>query len=157
MIKIKTYLRSKTDEGLNDYIESLENYFKELNASNTNQLIFKLDELNGSISEDVQKIIDGEAIEWVDIETRDRDTGEIKTVSSPRSTLKILNDDRDSKVFDRVMTLYGKLKDLKAVSDYVSSLVPEIEDEDMSGIANVKFEKNKNPFESISQQVIKGK
>lgn len=151
--KIRKHIRSK-DDGVNDYIEALEKYITSLKASNTNTLIFKLDELNGTISEDVQKIIDGESIEYVEVEYKDKDTGELCTKEVSRSTLKVLNDDRDSKVFDRVMTLYGKLKDLKSVSDYVSSLIPDIiEEEEL--VKKVIIERGTNPMEQILKQIPK--
>ena len=145
-IKIRKHIRSKNDEGVNDYIEQLENYISSLKASNTNQLIFKLDELNGAIVDDLQKIIDDEAFE-----TRVID-GEAVEVSK----LKLLNDSKDSKVFDRVMTLFTKLKDLKSVADHVASLIPEVEDEAVE-VPKVKVEKGKNVFESLSAQVKGGK
>lgn len=145
-IKIRKHIRSKNDEGVNDYIEQLENYISSLKASNTNQLIFKLDELNGAIVDDLQKIIDDEAFE-----TRVVD-GEAVEVSK----LKLLNDSKDSKVFDRVMILFSKLKDLKSVADHVSSLIPEIEESAVE-VPKVKVEKGKNVFESLSAQVKGGK
>ena len=50
-------MRSKDDDGLNDYIEQLERYFLELKASNTLNLIMKLDEMNGTIVDDLDKVI----------------------------------------------------------------------------------------------------
>lgn len=130
-LTIKKHMRSSTDEGLNDYIEQLENYFLTLRASNTNTLIFKLDELNGAISEDVQKILDGESVEYIMVGVKDPVTGGIVQTEVCRSTLKVLNDDKDSKVFDRCMTLYGKIKDMKAVADYVSAMIPPIEKQEV--------------------------
>lgn len=148
MIKIKKYLRSKDDEGLNDYIEQLENYFLELKASNTLNLIFKLDEMNGAIVEDLEKIINGEAVEEYEYEVKNKDTGEYETKVGYRSSLKLLNDDKESKAFDRVMVLYSKLKDLKAVSDMVSQMIPEVEDK-QSIKDKVKLDKSKPILEQL--------
>lgn len=150
--KIRKYIRSQKDEGVNDYIEELENYILAIKASNTNQLIFKLDEMNGTIIEDLDKIMNGEAVEEYEYEYYNKDEGEYETKTGYRSTLKVLNDDKESKVFDRVMTLYGKIKDLKVVSELVAKMIPEVEEEE--SITNkIKVTKGGNVFESISEQL----
>jgi len=143
-IKIKKYMRSKDDDALNDYIESLENYISSLKASNTLNLIFKLDEINGTIVEDLDKVINGEAIEHVKID------GELVEVSK----LKVLHESSQNKTFDRVMVLFSKLKDLKAVADLVASMIPEVEEQE-SIKSKIKLEKGKNLFESIQEQIKK--
>lgn len=142
-------MRSKTDEGLNDYIESLENYFLEIKASNTMNLIFKLDEINGTIVEDLEKINNGEATEIIQIPSLNPDAPDS---IYEKSTLKVLNDSKDSKVFDRVMTLFSKLKDLKSVTDFVKAMLPEVEEEEVEEV-DVKITKGKNAFEDIMDQV----
>lgn len=141
-IKIRKYIRSKDDDGVNDYIESLENYITELKASNTLNLIFKLDEINGTIIDDLDKVISGEDIEHKVVD------GELVEVS----TLKVLHESSQNKTFDRVMTLFTKLKDIKAVSDLVKQMVPEVEEQE-SIKSKIKIEKGKNIFESIQEQV----
>lgn len=141
-------MRSKDDDGLNDYIEQLERYFLELKASNTLNLIMKLDEMNGAIVEDLEKIINGEAVEEFEYKVKNSDTGQYETKVGFRSSLKLLNDDKESKVFDRVMSLYGKLKDLKAVSDMVAQMIPEVE-EKQSIKDKVKVDKSKPVFEQL--------
>ena len=138
MIKIKTYMRSKDDDGLNDYIEQLERYFLELKASNTLNLIMKLDEMNGTIVDDLDKVINGEAIEHKMID------GELVEVSN----LRVLHETSQNKTFDRIMVLYSKLKDLKAVSDMVAQMIPEVE-EKQSIKDKVKVDKSKPVFEQL--------
>ena len=138
MIKIKTYMRSKDDDGLNDYIEQLERYFLELKASNTLNLIMKLDEMNGTIVDDLDKVINGEAIEHKMID------GELVEVSN----LRVLHESSQNKTFDRIMVLYSKLKDLKAVSDMVAQMIPEVE-EKQSIKDKVKVDKSKPVFEQL--------
>lgn len=141
-IKIKRYMRSKDDDGLNDYIESLERYIEGLQASNTLKLIFKLDEINGTIVEDLDKVISGEAVQYVNVD------GEVTEVSN----LRVLHESSQNKTFDRVMVLFSKLKDLKAVSDLVKQMIPEVEEKE--SIKNkIKVDPNKNLFESIQAQV----
>lgn len=131
-------MRSKDDDGLNDYIEQLERYFLELKASNTLNLIMKLDEMNGTIVDDLDKVINGEAIEHKMIE------GELVEVSN----LRVLHESSQNKTFDRIMVLYSKLKDLKAVSDMVAQMIPEVE-EKQSIKDKVKVDKSKPVFEQL--------
>lgn len=142
MIKIRKHIRSKNDEGVNDYIEQLENYFLELKASNTLNLIFKLDEINAIIIEDLDKVISGDAIEYRVV---DGETVEI-------SKLKVLHESSQNKTFERVMSLYSKLKDLKAVSDMVTSMIPEVIDGEGEEDVKVSIPKGTNPFEAIVKQ-----
>lgn len=142
--KIRKHIRSKTDDGVNDYIESLENFILELKASNTLNLIFKLDEINGTIVEDLDKVISGEAVKHEVID------GELVEISQ----LKVLHESSQNKTFDRVMVLFSKLKDLKAVADLVATMVPDIEEQE-SIKSKIKLEKGKNLFESIQEQIKK--
>lgn len=143
-LKIRKHIRSKTDEGVNDYIESLENFILELKASNTLNLIFKLDEINGTIVEDLDKVISGEAVKHEVVD------GELVEISQ----LKVLHESSQNKTFDRVMVLFSKLKDLKAVADMVSAMIPEVEEQE-SIKSKIKLEKGKNLFESIQEQIKK--
>lgn len=153
-MKIKKYMRSKTDEGLNDYIESLENYLLEMKASNTMNVIFKLDEINGTIVEDLEKINNGEAVELIQIPSINPDTPDS---IYEKSTLKVLNDSKDSKIFERVMVLFAKLKDLQTVADYVKQYVPEVEEEaPIDEIVKTDLDPEVNAFEQM-QKKFKGK
>lgn len=157
MIKIKKHLRSKTDDGLNDYIEGLENYFLEMKASNTNRLLFKLDEVNGLLADDIDMIIKGEDWDEDPITFDEEVSEENKTVlHTGHSRLKILSDSKDSKVFDRLMALYTKLKDLKSVSDYVGNLIPQVEDPKEEAEITIVPTKGKNPYEDILKQMQEG-
>lgn len=139
--KIRKHIRSKNDDGVNDYIEALEDYILNLKASNTLNLIFKLDEINGTIVEDLDKVINGEAVEHKMVD------GELAEISN----LKVLHESSQNKTFDRVMVLFSKLKDLKAVSDLVSQMIPEIE-EKQSVKEKVKIDKSKPIYEQLIEQ-----
>lgn len=141
---IRTHIRSKDDEGVNDYIESLERFILERDASNTDKLLLELDNINGIIAKDIEMVSNGDMFTE---ETKIID-GEEETVTV--SKLKVLNDDKDSKIFDRVLALYGKVKDIKAVSEVVKSMLPKTESKD-------KAKKQKlDPTKNIYEQVIKG-
>lgn len=136
---IRKHIRSK-DKGVNDYIESLENYILEKNASKTNELLMELDNLNGVIAEDINLISQGDIYDEVE-EMKD---GEI--ITSKVSKLKVMNDDKDSKIFDRVLALYGKVKDIKSVQEVVNSMLPEVEEnENIGDVVEIKT----NPFEDV--------
>ncbi len=136
---IRKHIRSK-DKGVNDYIESLENYILEKNASKTNELLMELDNLNGVIAEDINLISQGDIYDEVE-EMKD---GEI--IISKVSKLKVMNDDKDSKIFDRVLALYGKVKDIKSVQEVVNSMLPEVEENENTGdVVEIKT----NPFEDV--------
>ena len=144
---IKKHIRSKTDEGINDYIEELENYILKLKASNTLSLIFKLDEINGTLVDDLDKVMNGEAVEYRVI---DGETVEV-------SNLRVLHESSQNKTFDRIMTLYSKLKDLKSISDYVSALIPEVEEEATVVKEVVKVPEGVNMFEFAQKKATESK
>lgn len=147
-------MRSKTDDGLNDYIESLENYFLELKANNTLRLIFKLDEMNGIIADDIDMIIRGEDWESSPIDISEEEGNKL-ILNTGHSRLKILSDDKDSKVFDRIMVLYTKLKDLKLVTDYVATMLPEIDEPKKIEEDKSVMEADENAFEKLREKVLK--
>src|SRR5699024_3337344 len=131
---------TRRSSDLNDYIESLENYILEKNASKTNELLMELDNLNGVIAEDINLISQGDIYDEVE-EMKD---GEI--IISKVSKLKVMNDDKDSKIFDRVLALYGKVKDIKSVQEVVNSMLPEVEENEKTGdVVEIKT----NPFDDV--------
>lgn len=140
--KIRKSIRC-SDDGVNDYIEALEGFIVSLKAENTNRLIFKLDELNGVIADDVQMIIDGETFFEKEITIGE----ETETVNI--SKLKVLNDDGKSKIFDRILSLYGKLKDLRETANIVKGMIPEIEEVKQD---TFKIDPSVNVFEQIQEK-----
>lgn len=136
--KINKKIRSG-DKKVDSYIEEMENYLLSLEANGTNRLIMKLEEVSGTISKDLDKILAGEDGDWVD------DDGEAKWVSN----LTILNDSNTSKTFDRVLTLYSKIGDIRAVSEAVKALVPEEVKEDSEKDSKLEG----NVFEAIQRKV----
>lgn len=140
--KIRKSIRC-SDDGVNDYITALENFITNLKAENTNRLIFKLDELNGVIADDVQRIIDGTAYDTIAM-------GDEEDIQ--RSNLKVLNDDAKSKTFDRILALYGKLKDLKETANLVKAMIPEIEEAKANQKESIVFTSGASPYEEILRQ-----
>lgn len=160
--KIRKYIRSKDDEGVNDYIEALEGYILELKNKHTNRLLMKLEELNGVIADDIDKIITGEHVEErtkVSVET-DKETGDVVEHETTYyvSTLKVLVDEKDSKVMDRVMSLYGRISQIQAVSQAIQGLVPEVEEDKGKKVEDSKeLRLDGNIFEALQQKAIVNK
>lgn len=141
--KIRKSIRC-SDDGVNDYITALENFITDLKAENTNRLIFKLDELNGVIADDVQMIIDGTAYTTIPAGEDEEDI--------QLSNLKVLNDNAKSKMFDRVLALYGKIKDLKETANLVKGMIPEVEEVKSKQKESIVFTMGASPFEEILRQ-----
>lgn len=137
--KINKKIRSG-DKRVDSYIEGLEDYLLSLEANGTNRLIMKLEEVSGTISKDLDKILAGDDGDWV----KDGEE-EAKWVSN----LTILNDSNTSKTFDRVLTLYSKIGDIRAVSEAVKALVPEEVKEDSEKDSKLEG----NVFEAIQRKV----
>ena len=137
--KINKSIRSG-DEKVDQYIMDLEEYLLSLEANGTNRLIMKLEEVSGAISKDLDKILAGDDGEWrTDAEGKDEWV----------SNLTILNDSNTSKTFDRVLTLYSKIGDIRAVSEAVKALVPEeVRDE-----SDKESKIEGNVFEAIQKKV----
>lgn len=160
--KIRKHIRSKDDEGVNDYIEALEGYILELKNKHTNRLLMKLEELNGVIADDIDKIITGEHVEErtkVSVET-DKETGNVVEHETTYyvSTLKVLVDEKDSKVMDRVMSLYGRISQIQAVSQAIQGLVPEVEEDKGKKAEDSKeLRLDGNIFEALQQKAIVNK
>lgn len=155
---IRKHIRSSHDDGINDYIEALEGYILELKNKHTNRLLMKLEELNGVIADDIDKIITGDHVEErtkISIET-DKDTGNITEHETTYyvSTLKVLVDEKDSKVMDRVMSLYGRISQIQAVSQAIQGLIPPVEETKVEE-GSTKLTVNSNPYEDALRKARK--
>lgn len=112
---------------IDEYIERLHAYLLGFETSNIKKLILSLDRMAGVIAEDVEKIIDGEDQTCDEVCVgHDEDSGEPLYEKIYSSTLKVLNDQKDSKIYDRVMNLFTKIESLNAVSKTAKSLIPEV-------------------------------
>lgn len=143
-IRIDRTIRSGDDK-IDKYIEDLEDYLLSLGATGTNKLILKLEEVSSSITDDLDMILAGNDGDFVE-----NSKGELVW----KSALKILNDSNTSKTFDRVMALYSKIGDIKAVSEAVRDLVPE---EKVEGEDDKVAIKSSSPYEEALRIAKKGK
>lgn len=146
--KIRKHIRCG-DEGVNDYIEGLENFILNLKASNTNRLIFKLDELNGVFADDLQMIIDGDDFSEIEVPILGEEDG-FDTVKM--SKLKVLTGDKDNRVFERIISLYGKLKDLKETANIVKGMIPEVEEPKIEAKKSIAIDASKPIVEQLQER-----
>lgn len=125
--KIKQGIRTGNPE-VDEYIDSLHQHLLSFDTSNIKKLILSLDKIAGVLSEDIEMVISGE--DWIPEPTEILDEEGYPTVSldTGRSRLRILSDSKDSKVFERVMTLVQRVKDLDAVAKTAKALLPEVEE-----------------------------
>ena len=160
VFKIKKGIKTGNPE-TDEYIEQLHDYILDFDTSNIKKLIRSLDRLAGVIAEDIDKIIDGE-----DTYKKEVETGEFGKDGEPLyethyiTNLKILSDSKDSKVYDRLMTLFTKVPALDGVAKTAKGLVPEVQEvEEITEQAEIK-EKIKlsgsgNNFEEMQEKYFK--
>lgn len=120
-LKINRKIRSGKKE-VDEYIEKMEDHLLNMRSSNTLKLVLKLDEINGEIVNDLNKIIEG--TDEIIITKPNKDPKKPPTEEKV-SNLKVLDDSSASKLFDRIMLLYTKVKDIKAITDIMNSMTPE--------------------------------
>ena len=165
VFKIKKGIKTGSAE-IDEYIEQLHDYVLDFDTSNIKKLIRSLDRLAGVIAEDIDKIIDGEDTYEKEVETGERGKdGEPLYETRYITNLKILSDSKDSKVYDRVMTLFTKVKDLDAVAKTAKGLIPAVEEvvevaEQVEVKEQIKLSGSGNNFEEmqeIHQEKRKGK
>lgn len=141
--KINKNIRSGIPE-VDEYLTSMEEYLLDVDTASIKKLIRALDRMASVIAEDIEKILDGEDEIEVDdlLEVIDYgEDGETPQYSKKQvSNLKILSDNKDSKVYERVMTLFTKVKDFEMVSKTAKAIIPEvIEYKDPEEVASTKF------------------
>lgn len=134
--KINRKIRSGVEE-VDEYITSLESFIDSISVSSTHKLILKLDELNGAIADDLDHIL------------------EYGIDDSDGSMLRVLNDSKDSKIFERLMVLYSKMKEIQAVKVAKEELIPEEEETEKKNKTIIKEEIKGNVFEIAQRKVIK--
>lgn len=159
--KVRHDLKS-SDPEINEYIQAANQKLVEDEASSIKQLVVALNGVAMSIVSDLNRIAKGDMgshevlvknEEYDPEEDNEEEEYKLETQGEP---LIILNDDKNSKVFDRVMALVGKVKDFKELSVLADSLRPEIE-EAKKKAENQKIQLNEgeNAFEQMQQRINK--
>lgn len=131
-----------------EYIDSLHDYIVNWEASSIKQMILALDDTALKITEDLRMINAGTAY-TVPFTKVDTDGTKIEFPSM--CNLKVLNDDKDSKTYDRVMALVTKMKDFKAVCEMAEDIRPQIKHEKNEKEVPV-IDIGENAFESIQEK-----
>ena len=129
-MKIQKYKRSKTDDGLNDYIEALENHILEFNVDNVVKLVLSINKVAGIIVQDVDNIVEGR-----------------------EEFLTILVD--DSKTFEKIQKIVEKIDSWKKVIDIAKAYIPEIEE--VEQLADKLQLKGTYSFEEVQKKLKGGK
>lgn len=105
--EFKIRLDIKTgDPDVDLYIWELHNYLIAFSTASITQLIIALDHLSMKLVDDLDKVGEGEFNDFT-----------------------ILSNDKDDKIFDRLITLISKIKDFENVSKMAVSMRPKIADE----------------------------
>src|SRR5690606_13196085 len=121
-------------EELSLYIYELHNYLMEFQTSSIHQMIISLDNIAQKICDDLDIIADG------------RTDG-----------LVILSDEKDSKIYDRLMTLISRVKDWKEVSKLAEAIRPEVAKLEKQAQEKIKVNPDSNIFEQLQEQALKRK
>lgn len=145
--KLRVGLKSGNEE-VDEYLKELHDYLLNWEATSIKDMILTLDKTAKIIAEDLRMLNSGQA--FTPAYTVER--GDTKVHFEEECKLKILNDSKDSKVYDRVMTLVGKVKDFKIVCDMAENIRPEIVDEKKAIKPKLKIEANESAYESILKQ-----
>lgn len=119
--KIDKSIRT-SDKNINDYIEWLESVLTSFEAKGVKKLIVALDMIVERFAEDTLLVATN----------RHRDT------DGNLLPMAIIDDDKNSKLFDRFMVLINKIGDIKNLSDIADSFKLEIKEEKKSA-ANQKI------------------
>lgn len=126
---IRSHIRSGKEE-VDLYLYEMENYLQSFDTSSIKQMLIALDNICFKMTDDLDKISEGDT-----------------------DGLVILSDSKDSKVFDRLMTLIQRVKDIKAVCDLAESLRPEVEEiKNKAEEVVTQLDPTLNPFEQIQEK-----
>lgn len=131
--KFKLRLDLKTgNEEVDLYIYELHNYLANFETSSIKQMLIALDNIAFKMVDDLDSISEGDT-----------------------DNLTILSDSKDSKVFDRLMTLVTKIKDFKEVCAMAETLRPEIaERKEEVKKSRLIIDTTTNPFEQIQRELL---
>ena len=120
---------STGDAEIDLYIYELHNYLANFETSSIKQMLIALDNIAFKMVDDLDKVAEGDT-----------------------DNLTILSDSKDSKVFDRLMTLISKIKDFKEVCNMAEALRPETAElKEKVKKSKIQLDITGNPFEQIQK------
>lgn len=145
------------DAEIDAYIESLHEYLINFETSNIKKLILSIDRLAGAIADDIDKIVDGESEYEKEVLLEYDEDGEPVYETKHLSNLKVLSDYKDSKVYDRVIALLGRVPSFQLVAQTARGLIPEVEEytektEEAQMVENIKLSGSGNSFEEMQDK-----
>lgn len=129
-----------SDNEVNKYVQSLEDWIRDFKASNIYRLVSSCDRVAGIIADDIDKLSEKDA-DYDDLE----------------DDLSILGS-KKSKIYERLLSLIGQMKNFKAIDDMVKEMKPKLKSVSEDGFSDPKSdEKNggevQNAFEIVSERV----
>lgn len=145
--QLRLDLKSNEPE-VSDYLDSLHKYLLEWDASSIKQMLVTLDETALMITEDLRMINRGEA--YTPAHTVRTPDGK-EFIFPEVSKLKVLNDDKKSATYERVMALVGKVDDFKKVCDMAEAIRPTIKKEEVVK-EELKIDTTSNVFEQLQEK-----
>lgn len=156
---IKKGIKTGNDQ-IDQYIEELHEYILNFETSNIKKLILSLDKLAGVIAEDIDMIINGTDWEEDPLNMASDEDEEDVFINTGRSRLKVLSDSKDSKVYDRIMSLLQRVKDFELVSKAAKGLLPDVEEyvektDQEELIKDIKLKGKGNSFEEMQDKHFK--
>lgn len=120
--KIDKSIRSTSEQNVNDYIEWLESVLTSFEAKGVKKLIVSLDMIVERFAEDALMVAKNQH----------------KDIDGILLPMAIIDDDKNSKLFDRFMVLISKIGDIKNLSDIAETFKLEVKEEKKSA-ANQKI------------------
>lgn len=125
--KIKPFVRSG-DPVIDRYLQEMEQFILNLEASNIKRMIVAIDNVAAGVADDLNSLMDEDSTH----------------------ELKVLSDDKESKIFDRFMTLVQKVDQFKSVAVHADSLRPGVaEYVDPNKRKAAVVDKDDNVFEQL--------
>lgn len=116
-------------EELDDYLYDLHSFLKDFSTSSINEMIFALDDVARIITDDLNRIVNGE-----------------------EDSLVILTDDKDAKSYERVMTLVDKVDKWRAVANFAKDLRPSVQNKE-EGKQAIQEVIDDGGFEAIQRRI----
>lgn len=114
---------------LDSYLYDLHSYLMDFSTSSVVEMVLALDDVARIITDDLNKIANGE------------DTG-----------LRVLTDEKDSKSYERVMSLVDKIDKWRAVATYAKDLRPKVQNQE-EGTQALQEALDSGGFEAIQRRI----
>ena len=127
--KIRLDWDKMSKEELSSYLHELHTYLMDFSTSSINEMIFALDDVARIITDDLNRIANNED-----------------------GPIRILTDDKDSKSYERLMSLVDKVDKWKNVASYAKDLRPKVQSVE-EGKEQLQEVLDEGGFEAIQRRI----